>query len=181
LERQLLFLKQTLNKSRPRGNGDRMSWRPDVAVAIVGAALGLGALAAVPTQIRGQGYGAIADIQSPAFFPILIALLMVAMSILLLTARRREPPNPAQAGDETGPVEAPRRLAAAALCLAAYYGALELIGMVTASVLVIGALALTLGYRRYGVLAAVAAAVPVILFLAFEKGLFVLLPEGRLF
>jgi hypothetical protein len=53
--------------------------------------------------------------------------------------------------------------------------------MVTASILVIGALALTLGYRRYGVLAAVAAAVPVILFLAFEKGLFVLLPEGKLF
>jgi hypothetical protein len=158
-----------------------MIWRPDRAVAIVGATLGLGALAAVPEQIRGQGYGAIADVQSPAFFPILIALLMVAVSILLLTARRREAQEPPEANDETGPIEAPRRLAAAALCLIAYYGALELIGMVVASILVIAVLALTLGYRRYGILAAVALALPVGIFLAFEKGLFVLLPAGKLF
>jgi hypothetical protein len=158
-----------------------MIWRSDRAVAIVGAALGVGALLAVPAQIRGQGFGAIADVQSPAFFPILIALLMVAMSVLLLTARRREPSKPRDAGDETGPVEAPRRLAAAALCLIAYYGALELIGMVVASILVIAVLALTLGYRRYGILAAVALALPVGIFLAFEKGLFVLLPAGKLF
>jgi hypothetical protein len=158
-----------------------MIWRPDIAVAIVGAALGVGALLAVPAQIRGQGFGAIADVQSPAFFPILIALLMVAVSILLLTARRREAQEPPEANDETGPIEAPRRLAAAALCLIAYYGALELIGMVVASILVIAVLALTLGYRRYGILAAVALALPVGIFLAFEKGLFVLLPAGKLF
>jgi hypothetical protein len=158
-----------------------MIWRPDRAVAIVGAALGVGALLAVPAQIRGQGFGAIADVQSPAFFPILIALLMVAVSILLLTARRREAQEPPEANDETGPIEAPRRLAAAALCLIAYYGALELIGMVVASILVIAVLALTLGYRRYGILAAVALALPVGIFLAFEKGLFVLLPAGKLF
>lgn len=157
-----------------------MAWRPDIAVAIAGATLGLGALFAVPAQIRGQGYGAIADIQSPAFFPILIALLTVVMSVLLLTARR-SPPKPPEAGDETGPVEAPRRLAAAAFCLVAYYAALQLVGMVTASVLAIAALALVLGYRRYRLLAAVSVAVPACLFLAFEKGLFVLLPAGKLF
>jgi hypothetical protein len=164
-----------------------MIWRPDIAVAIVGASLGLGALLAVPAQIRGQGFGAIADVLSPAFFPILIALVLVAVSVLLLlTARRLGPSKPSEInapaeGDETGPVEAPRRLAAAALCLVAYYAALELVGMVAASVLAIAALALTLGYRRYGILAAVALALPVGIFLAFEKGLFVLLPAGKLF
>jgi hypothetical protein len=158
-----------------------MIWRPDIAVAIVGASLGLGALLGVPAQIS-----AIADVQSPAFFPILIALVLVAVSVLLLTARRLGPSKPGEItapaeGDETGPVEAPRRLAAAALCLVAYYAALELIGMVPASVLAIAALALTLGYRRYGILAAVALALPVGIFLAFEKGLFVLLPAGKLF
>ncbi len=165
-----------------------MKGRQDVAVAIIGTALGLGALIGIPIEIRGQSYAAIADVQSPAFFPILIALLLVALSLMLLASTRRDPakhaakaPQESMRSDEIGPIEAPGRLAATALCLVAYYGALDLIGMVAASVVLIAVLALVLGYRRYGVLGAISLALPIAIFLAFQKGLFVMLPAGRIF
>jgi len=165
-----------------------MQGRRDAAVAIAGAALGLAALIAVPAQIRGQGYDALFDVQSPAFFPILIALLMIAVSLGLLASRflaaqRRDGDTGdiQPLSDETGPIEAPARLAAAALCLLAYYAALDLIGMVIASVLLIVVLSLVLGFRRYGIVAAVAAIVPTALYYSFQKGLYVMLPAGSLF
>lgn len=165
-----------------------MQGRRDAAVAIAGAAFGFAALIAVPAQIRGQGYDALFDVQSPAFFPILIALLMIAVSLVLFASRflavqRREgDTGDIQArSDETGPIEAPARLAAAALCLLAYYAALDLIGMVVASFLLIVVLSLVLGFRRYGIVAAVAAIVPTILYYSFQKGLYVMLPAGSLF
>lgn len=161
-----------------------MKGRQDVAVAIVATALGLGALIAVPSEIRGQGYAAIADVQSPAFFPILIALLLTALGLLLLVSTLRKPAkarSDAMRSDEIGPIEAPGRLAAAAICLVVYYSALTVIGMVAASILLIAVLALVLGYRRLAVLGAIALALPIAIFLAFEKGLFVMLPAGRIF
>lgn len=161
-----------------------MKGRQDVAVAIVGTMLGLGALIAIPVEIPGQSYAAIENVQSPAFFPILISLLLIGLGLLLLASRLRNPTKAQSVGlrsDEVGPVEAPGRLLATAICLIAYYSALTLIGMVTASVVLIAALALILGYRRFAVLGTIALALPVAIYLAFEKGLFVLLPAGRIF
>jgi Tripartite tricarboxylate transporter TctB family len=166
-----------------------MHERRDAAVAIVGAAFGLAALIAIPSQIKGQSYDAPFDVQSPAFFPILIALLMIAVSVGLFAARflvaqRRDASAagiPQPQSDETGPIEAPVRLAAAVLCLLLYYASLDLVGMVAGSAALIVVLSLVLGFRRYGIIAAVAAIVPAALYFAFQKGLYVMLPAGTLF
>lgn len=165
-----------------------MNWRPDVAVGFAGTALGIAALVAVPFQIRGQGYDAITDIQSPAFFPILIALLMIGVSALLLFMRlgwapaHEEPASgKTRPEDETGRVAMPQRLIATAFCLVAYYLALEIAGMVLASIALIVALSLVLGFRRYVLLGIVAVLIPTGIYYSFEKGLYVLLPAGSLF
>lgn len=165
-----------------------MNWRPDVAVGFAGTALGIAALIAVPYQIRGQGYDAIADIQSPAFFPILIALLMVCVSALLLFLRLCYPSaqgDPAtgktQPADETGPVAMPQRMIATAFCLIAYYVSIDIAGMVLASTALILVLSLVLGFRRYVLLGIVALLIPTAIYYSFEKGLYVLLPAGTLF
>ncbi len=164
-----------------------MHERRDATVAIVGAAFGLAALIAVPAQIKGQGYDALFDVQSPAFFPILIALLMIAVSLTLLASRflatqRRDVDDDAQPqSEEAGPIEAPVRLVAAALCLLVYDASLDLVGMVVGSAALIVVLSLVLGFRRYGIIAAVAAIVPVGLYVSFQKGLYVMLPSGTLF
>ena len=165
-----------------------MNWRPDLAVGFAGTALGIAALVAVPYQIRGQGYDAITDIQSPAFFPILIALLMIGVSALLLFSHLRAPTSPefqvtgkTQPEDETGPAAMPQRLIATAFCLIAYYLSLEIAGMVLASIALILVLSLILGFRRYVLLGIVALLIPTAIYYSFEKGLYVLLPAGSFF
>jgi len=165
-----------------------MNWRPDLAVGFAGTALGIAALIAIPYQIRGQGYDAIADIQSPAFFPILIALLMIGVSAVLLFVRLCYPPAPEGAASdriqpegETGRVAMPQRLIATAFCLITYYLALEIVGMVPASIALIVVLSLVLGFRRYALLGIVALLIPTAIYYSFEKGLYVLLPAGALF
>ena len=118
--------------------GESMKGRQDVAVAIVGTMLGLGALIAIPVEIPGQSYAAIENVQSPAFFPILISLLLIGLGLLLLASTAAQPDEARSPSglrsDEIGPVEAPGRLARDRDLPHRLLRRADLIGMVTASV-----------------------------------------------
>jgi len=146
----------------------------DRLVALVGLVLGVGTLALVPRQVDGHSLADISNLSSPAFFPILVALSLVAGSLLLVLR-----PGTAAEADER--IEAPGRLALTAGWLVAYAVLLPLLGTVVSSVLSVLAMGAILGYRRWAVLTAAALAVPLAVYGLFRRLLYVLLPEGMFF
>lgn len=151
--------------------------RADHVVAGLGCAVGAAVLLLLPSQADPKGLDAIADPYSPAFFPIVIAaILMLASAALVITALLRAP---APAGDRS--VEMPGRLVATGAWLVCYAVLILSIGMVVASAINIVVLSYVLGARNHLAISAVAITVPAGIHLLFERFLRVLLPEGRLF
>ena len=150
----------------------------DLLVALVSLAIGAAILAFVPDEIAGQTLSAIGDMNSPAFFPIIAAALMVLCGAILAlgSAARR------QSGDDDwvtfkrpGPV-----LTVMAMFVLFATGT-HYIGMVASSVITILVMAVFLGYRNLWVLVPVALLVPAVIYLLFERVLLILLPRGTLF
>jgi len=158
--------------------------RRPVGDAHVGVALLAFCLAmalAIPGQIHepqvaiaGWGKGAL----SAAFFPYaVISALAVATIALLATRRQRPEPLPLNDLDRT----AVGRLAGLLGLLVVYVAALDWLGYLLATALLLASVMTFLGYRRWGVMAAVAVATPGVTFWAFERLLKVFLPRGVLF
>jgi hypothetical protein len=150
----------------------------DAAVALVGLLLGLGVILLVPSHAAREGYAALTDIQSPGFFPLVLAGCLVVTSTVFFAASLRRASGTRE--EDQRPIQQPLRLAATMGLLVAYYFGLTWIGMLPASILLILGLGLVLGYRNLWLLAIVAVAVPTGVHLLFSRLLYVLLPEGRL-
>lgn len=148
--------------------------RTGLLVAAMGIALGAAALTLIPAQIPGENVAAIGDMRSPAFFPVLAALLCLAAGLALVPAAfRPEEADPAPPH--------PRR----AVLLAFLLGGGAVLTPVLGGLLVIFLLMLAVGWvlgdrrpLRMLLLAAVSVGVVHVL---FERTLKVLLPPGILF
>lgn len=138
-------------------------------------------LLVIPSQVHaptvkivGWGEGTL----SPSFFPyFVVSALAVASALLIATRRHRPDPLAVNALPRAAVV----RLAALVAMWAAYVAALPWLGYLVGTALLLVAMMRFLGYRRWGVMAAVAAAVPLVTFWAFEGLLKVFLPRGALF
>ena len=152
--------------------------RENLAVGVVSVATGAGTLAFLPEMVSGETLAAIGDPYSPAFFPILIGSLLIVCGGIMIagTAIGR---GPVARGE--GSIESPLRLGTTAGFIVVYTLLITWIGMLAASVLCIAGLAYILGYRRHLIVGLAAVCVPVLIYVLFERMLYVLLPQPTLF
>ncbi len=152
--------------------------RENLAVGVVSVVTGAATLAFLPQMVSGETLAAIGDPYSPAFFPILIgALLIVCGGVMIFaTAMGRAPVVRGE-----GSIESPLRLGTTAGFIVVYTLLITWIGMLAASVLCIAGLAYILGYRRHVIIGMAAVVVPVLIYVLFERMLYVLLPQPTLF
>ena len=144
----------------------------DLVVAGLGIALGLAALVLLPSQIPGESLAAIGDMRSPAFFPILAALLSIGAGVLLMPAALHGSAEAAPAPDY------PKRAwMLAALLLVAALVTPVLGGLVVLFLLVIGT-AWIAGERRWPRLLLLAVVIVLAVHLLFERTLKVMMPTG---
>ncbi|NBC89141.1 MAG: hypothetical protein GVX90_06590 [Alphaproteobacteria bacterium] len=134
-------------------------------------AVGLGALVLVPVQVEQGGLVGFGDVRSPAFFPVLAAVLTVGLSIALLVR------GMVRAAPAVKVANAPRVLAVTG-ALAAATAAIFWLGYLITAGLLIAALSRALGNRRPLIILVLAVAVPAGIHLLFEGALNVLLPAG---
>jgi hypothetical protein len=150
-------------------------WNADLIVAVVAGALGSATLLLVPYQVSSATLAAIADMQSPGFFPVLAGGLIVACAMAL--AAKSLLPTGAHARHE---VEFPQPgfvLAIGAIIILFAAGC-QLIGMIPSAAAVIIGMGYLWGFRDLKILIAVGILVPAAIYLLFEKTLLIILPRG---
>lgn len=150
----------------------------NLGVAAVAGALGIGVLWLVPTQVPGATLAAVSDMRSPAFFAIVNGGFLVCCALVLML---RTVLGGGAEGEPVAPPRAFRRLIAVLVLLVLYVAGIRTLGMVVASVAVMPAMGIALGYRRLSVLIPVALIFPLVIYVLFEKALLILLPHGVLF
>jgi putative tricarboxylic transport membrane protein len=148
----------------------------DIGLGIGGALAGLAALALIPSQVPGQGLGAIRDPTSAAFFPIIAALALTAASAILIVAFLRGRPD----GEAREPLVTLRFIGTGAL-LIVYLAAIRLVGMYVATSLMIVGLSAAFEYRNWALVAGSALLMPFLIWLLFQKVLVIVFPSGVLF
>jgi hypothetical protein len=159
----------------------------NIAVSLFGLLFGLAVLLLLPWQVVGESYDAVANVQSPAFFPILLSAMLVVFSAILAFSTARSggqqdaAEDPLHLTDDARPIESPIKVAGVALCLILYYFALSLIGMIAASMILILVMSYIMGFRNFWIVGIVAVVIPLGIYFLFEKTLYVLLPAGKLF
>lgn len=149
----------------------------DMIVALIAVVIGGGTLLLVPFQVKGESLGALLEVQSPAFFPILAALIMLLNAVVLLVqviGRDRE------AGLYVR-FDRPLDVLYGIGVMVGFVAATPWIGMTAASAIAILALGLFMEPRRWKAIVLTAVIVPVAIYLLFERLLLILLPEGTLF
>jgi hypothetical protein len=149
--------------------------RLQVAVAVIGVAIGCAGLALLPGQIPGASLAAWADMRSPAFFPIWASIVVLTASLVtgaqaLAGILRSEDPEFRLAR--------PARVAA---ILAAFVVLAPLIGTLTMMIAMMIALSLAFDYPRLGRATVLALVSTAAIYLSFEKGLLILFPHGVLY
>lgn len=161
--------------------------KQDILTGLVVLGFSVGLLALVPAQVGGAGLDAIANMRSPAFFPVLAGASMALLSIALILRgavaeilARREP-DTTTADADMWPDMPDRRLAllVGALLFASVVSLPRLGYMTTVGALMLG-LALAFGYRRWWLLIVLCTVTPIGIFVTFEAVLRVLLPRGTL-
>lgn len=168
--------------------------RADVVAGLALAALGLVILTAIP----GIETSFVTDPLGPRFFPLLLAVLLIALSLILVARgavsgrkRRRRAAAEASASAEgmagsvpsarpvpEPPAGASRRVMALIFAMGTYVAAVPYIGYGTASVLLFGALLVTAGERRPLRVALQAVTLTLVLVVLFGVILGVELPGG---
>lgn len=149
----------------------------DIVVALIALAVGAATLLLVPSQVSGESLAAIRDVQSPAFFPILAGLVMLACGAVLLgeaIADQRKGTGIAVV------FQRPAYVGGAMVIIAALAAATPYIGMSKASGVAILALGLLIEPQRWRLILPAAVVVPTVIYLLFERLLLILLPEGSL-
>lgn len=152
--------------------------KADLSVAAFSLFVGVATLMLLPSQVGGENLSAITDPYSPAFFPILIAGILIACGAALAGGALMQ--TPASQNDVRS-IEAPLRIAATAGYLLFYGVLIYWIGMVLASIISIICLSYILGFRRHIIIFVTAIVIPLIIYVLFEKMLYVLLPQPRIF
>jgi hypothetical protein len=69
----------------------------ETVIGVAAAALGGAVLLLVPAQVPGQTVAAIGDMRSPAFFPVLAAIIVLAAAAGIILGRARAEPAEAEA------------------------------------------------------------------------------------
>jgi hypothetical protein len=149
-------------------------------VAILAAVIGLITLLLVSSQVPGESLTAIKNINSPAFFPILSACLVILCSIVLGLKSILSGQSPDHKRTKLL-TDHPWRQILIMVFFVLYTLVINLLGMMTAGFLMIIGLSYFLGYRKLKVILAVAIFVPVMVYVLFERLLLVILPHGGLF
>jgi len=152
----------------------------NLIVGIVAALVGISVLLLVPFQIPGESWGSITDVQSPAFFPILNAVFLMACGLAQIITSR-QPPISAGGADGVEMTSYPNKLVVIVALLMIYLFLIQHIGMVVSSGVAIAAMSVLLGYRNKVVIAISSIIFPIVIFVLFEKILKILLPHGVLF
>jgi putative tricarboxylic transport membrane protein len=150
----------------------------NIVVAVIAILIGSGTLFLLPSQVSEETITAITDTNSPAFFPIISVFLVILCGLVLFLKTitlDRPSDKPATM------IPYPGFLLVMFIIFTSYALLIQRIGMITASVLMIPAMAYMLGYRKVITTIAVAVLVPLILFILFEKFLLIILPHGVLF
>lgn len=147
----------------------------DLAVPIIGAAVGGATLCLLPMQIPEASLSDVSDMGSPAFFPIVAAVLVILASVA----------DAARILAGSGATGAEpwrwRRPLALALAFALYLPLIPLLGMMTAAFLLMVVISRAFRYPRVGRTLVVALATTVLIYVLFERVLLVLFPHGLLF
>ncbi len=151
---------------------------PNLVVALAAGVVGAGTLLLVPSQISGETLAALGNMESPAFFPILAAWLIIVCSVGLGVRSLTR----GGAGQQAR-VEFPRpwSVLSVIVIFVLFAAGTYYLGMVPAAVLMIMVMAYLLEYRNPKIVLPVAVAVPVGIYLLFEKLLLILLPSGVIF
>lgn len=119
--------------------------------------------------------GFASDRLGPAFFPRLLAIVLAVLAITLIVRAARGRSDAAPLPPVRGGL-----LAATTLLTAAYVVVLPFAGFLLATPVLLAALIWLLGIRRWPQLLGVAVGIAIVLYLAFDRGLHVLLPRGML-
>lgn len=142
--------------------------------------------AALVLIVLGSAYGyltaglpkrSLPDTPDPSFFPWIITVCLMVLSVALLVQglrARRSAPDPA---DTAGGARAPTVFLT---LFVIYLGLLPLAGFMLASVPFFAALMWLFGERRWGRIGSVSIVLPVILVLVFRNALQIPLPTGAL-
>jgi hypothetical protein len=152
----------------------------------LGSGLILGALAfylvVVPAQVAiprlrvGGGEGGIAA--SPLFFPRVIAVALGILGVLLFL-RGRSRDETARDGEGFRVVRREAvRVGGTLAILVLYVLSLPLLGYLVATPLAQAGLMAFLGFRRWGLIAALAVLTTAVVYVGFRWGMLILLPEG---
>jgi hypothetical protein len=154
----------------------RIGWQTWVGAAVLG--LSIAGLALVPSQVLSPRFGARSIAFSPSAFPVLsLSLLAFLAALMLLRARLaatpdvREPPG--------GRLQA--RVLVPMGTFLVYVLLIEPLGMYAATGLAVIAFAFGLGTRNWLIVAALATATPLFIWIFFERTLGVLLPKASMF
>lgn len=147
--------------------------RSGLLVAAMGIALGAAALALIPAQIPGESLAAVGDMRSPAFFPVLAALLTLSAGLVLVPAAFRP-------GEQPAPPH-PRRAMTLAVLLTGGAVLTPVLGGLLVIFLLMLAVGWVLGDRRPVRMLLLAAVSVGVVHVLFERTLKVLLPPGMLF
>jgi hypothetical protein len=147
-------------------------------VALIAIIIGAGTLLLLPSQISQETLLSITNTNSPAFFPIVASLLVILCALILffktITLDRL-------IKERINLIPNPGLLLVMFFIFSFYVLLIRIIGMITASILMIPFMSYVLGYRKIITIAAVAVFIPFILFILFEKFLLIILPHGVLF
>jgi putative tricarboxylic transport membrane protein len=151
---------------------------PDLVVAFLAALIGAGTLLLLPDQISGETLAAITNPQSPAFFPILAACILLFCSFWLgakaINDQRERRPL------EVRFTNLPLVLLTMGLFVATAVS-IHYFGLVLTAVAAILIMAWLLEFRDLRVLLPVAIGVPLGIYLLFERLLLIILPRGAFF
>jgi hypothetical protein len=153
----------------------------DMVLAFFATVLGGSTLLLVPQQISGESIHAIGSMRSPAFFPVLGALLMCLVALLLTIRAVKPAPARLEASETAKAGISLKRAGVMGALIFAYGGLVFVLGMVPASALFIVCAARAFGYTNHWGIGALAVVTPVLVYLLFEKLLNVLLPTGWVF
>lgn len=150
----------------------------DLGVAGLGVLLSGAIWVLVPDQVPGYTQAAYADMNSPAFFPIVAAGLVFLVSLAIAArawlAARRGPEEPPEA-------LRPARMLPAAGVMVAFVVLMPLLGTVVAMALMVAGLMLAFGGRRPVLVAITAIVTPLVIVTLFERVMLILFPHGVLY
>lgn len=150
----------------------------DRNIALMMGISSLAILLLIPRAVQGETLAAIRNLNSPAFFPILAAGLVLLSSVAIGVQAMTGLPE----ADTI--IELPlswKRFGLAALLIGSYAVAIALIGMNVATLMLLTLMPWVFDYYNFKLILPVAVGVTAVIYFLFEKVLLILLPRGVLF